>query len=89
MLVCSSNTVSSAYRQMIYIIGYVFIILVYRQIVVNCRTGEADKSMSFWLLLFWFFSDCANFLGAILSNQLITLVVIIIGIPIARQLVGS
>ncbi len=42
--------------------------------MVNCKTGEADKSMSFWLLLFWLLSDSANFVGTILTNQLITLV---------------
>lgn len=46
----------------------------FRQFVVNCRTGKADESLSFWFLLLWFFSDLANFVGTILSRQLIVLV---------------
>ena len=41
---------------------------------MNCRTGSAEKSLSFWLLLLWMLSDSANLLGAVLTKQLTTLV---------------
>ena len=43
-----------------------------RQLVTNCRTGKADKALSFWFLLQWFAGDATNLVGALLTKQLLT-----------------
>lgn len=45
-----------------------------RQIVVSCRKGKTDESLSFLCLLLWFFSDSIDFLGLVLTGQIIVLV---------------
>lgn len=42
------------------------------QIVTNCISGSADRSLSFWFLLSWLSGDVTNLLGAFLTNQLLT-----------------
>ena len=46
------------------------------QLVTNCRTGKADKALSFWFLLQWFAGDATNLVGAFLTKQLLTQVLV-------------
>jgi len=40
------------------------------QMVLNCRNGSADKSLSFYFLIFWLAGDTCNMFGCILASQL-------------------
>lgn len=40
------------------------------QLVLNCRTGNADKALSFYFLLFWLAGDTCNMVGCVLASQL-------------------
>jgi len=40
------------------------------QLVLNCRSGNADKALSFYFLLFWLSGDTCNMIGCILASQL-------------------
>ena len=43
-----------------------------RQLITNCRSGKADKALSFWFILLWAAGDTTNLLGSILTKQLAT-----------------
>lgn len=40
------------------------------QMVLNCRIGSADKSLSIYFLVFWLAGDTCNMFGCILASQL-------------------
>lgn len=40
------------------------------QLVLNCRSGSADKALSFYFLFFWLAGDTCNMVGCILASQL-------------------
>lgn len=40
------------------------------QLVLNCKSGNADKALSFYFLFFWLAGDTCNMVGCILASQL-------------------
>merc|ERR1711981_1117702 len=40
------------------------------QLVLNCRTGKVDQSLSVYFLLFWLLGDTCNLIGCVLTKQL-------------------